>query len=310
MLMSYEAQQIPTREMLRLAACLQAGSEHPLAKAVLALAAAQGIAVESAKDVRALAGRGLEGRVGERRLQLGNDRLMEELGVDRSLLAAKANQLEAKGRTVSWLADVSAAPTLLGMLAFGDRAKATAAAAVSRLHAAGIRTVMISGDNPGAAAAIGQELGINEVRAEVLPGDKAAVIEALKVNGDVVAMVGDGINDSPALAAADIGMAMSTGTDIAMHTAGITLMRGDVRLVADAIELSRRTVAKIRQNLFWAFFYNVIGIPLAALGLLNPVIAGAAMAFSSVSVVANALLLKRWRPSAAVEASVKPAASG
>jgi len=171
-------------------------------------------------------------------------------------------------------------------------------AAVARLHALGVRTVMLTGDNRGSAAAVARELGIDDVRAEVLPGDKAAVVQALRQAGEVVAMVGDGINDAPALAAADVGIAMSTGTDVAMETAGITLMRGDPRLVADALDVSRRTYATIRRGLFWAFAYNVVGIPLAALGFLSPVFAGAAMALSSVSVVGNALLLRRWRSSA------------
>jgi len=159
-----------------------------------------------------------------------------------------------------------------------------------------VKTVMLTGDNAGSAAAVARELGITEFRAEVLPGDKAAVVQQLRSAGEVVAMVGDGINDAPALAAADVGIAMATGTDVAMQTAGITLMRGDPRLVADALDVSRRTYATIRRGLFWAFAYNIVGIPLAAFGLLNPVIAGAAMAFSSVSVVGNALLLRRWRP--------------
>jgi P-type Cu+ transporter len=173
--------------------------------------------------------------------------------------------------------------------------KAGARKAIAQLHAQGVKTVMLSGDNRGSAEAAARALGIDEVRAEVLPADKAQTVSALRGKGKVVAMVGDGINDAPALAAADVGIAMATGTDVAMHTAGITLMRGDPLLVADAISVSRRTYRKIRQNLFWAFFYNVVGIPLAAFGFLNPIIAGAAMAFSSVSVVTNALTLRRWR---------------
>ena len=184
---------------------------------------------------------------------------------------------------------------LLGLLAFGDTVKPSAREAITRLHALGIRSVMLTGDNRGSAEAVARELGIDDVHAEVLPGDKAAAVQALRTAGQVVAMVGDGINDAPALAAAHVGIAMSTGTDVAMETAGITLMRGDPRLVADAIDVSRRTYAKIRQGLFWAFAYNVLGIPLAAFGLLSPVIAGAAMALSSVSVVSNALLLRHWR---------------
>ena len=202
--------------------------------------------------------------------------------------------LEAQGKTVSWLAEVSAPPCLIGMLAFGDAVKGSARAAVERLHGLGVRTVLVTGDNQGSARAVAAQLGIQTVRAQVLPEQKAAIVAELKNGGAVVAMVGDGINDAPALAAADIGIAMSTGTEVAMQAAGVTLMRGDPALVADAIDISRRTYAKIRQNLFWAFVYNVVGIPLAAFGFLNPVVAGAAMAFSSLSVVSNALLLRRW----------------
>jgi Cu+-exporting ATPase len=281
--------------LLQRAAALQAGSEHPLARAVTQAAREQALAVPAAADTRAVAGRGIEGRVGGVALKLGSARWMDELGVDRSALAAAAVALQGEGRTVSWLAaaDAGAPPRAIGLLAFGDTLKPTAAAAVRSLHALGVRTVLVSGDNLGSTQAVAAQLGIDDVRAEVLPPDKAAVVAALHAQAAVVAMVGDGINDAPALAAADVGIAMATGTDVAMHAAGVTLMRGDPALVAEAIELSRATTAKIRQNLFWAFGYNVIGIPLAAFGLLNPVIAGAAMAFSSVSVVTNALLLQR-----------------
>jgi Cu+-exporting ATPase len=214
-------------------------------------------------------------------------------------LAARAAALQADGRTVSWLlGERDGAPAALGVLAFGDRVKPGAREAIAQLAAMGVTSVMISGDNRGAAEAVGRELGIARVIAEVLPGDKAERVAELRreAGGGAVAMVGDGLNDAPALAAADVGIAMATGTDVAMHTAGITLMRGDPLLVPAAIEISARTVAKIRQNLFWAFAYNVIGIPLAAAGLLSPVIAGAAMAMSSVSVMTNALLLSRWSP--------------
>ena len=285
-----------TREaLLSRAASLQAGSEHPLARAVLAAAQREGLAIEAATGVAAVAGRGLSAQVGGRALRLGSTRFMDELQVDTRLLTARAEQLQSQGYTVSWLADVSEAPLLIGLLAFGDTVKPSAQAAVRRLQAAGVRTVLVSGDNRGAAAAVAAALGIDDVRAEVLPEHKAEVIAALRQGGAVVAMVGDGINDAPALAAADVGIAMSTGTDVAMAAAGITLMHGDPARVADAIDISRRTWAKIRQNLFWAFAYNVVGIPLAAFGLLNPVIAGAAMAFSSASVVGNALLLRRWK---------------
>ena len=187
------------------------------------------------------------------------------------------------------------APHALALIAFGDTVKPTARAAVERLAQMGIESVLVTGDNRGSAASVAKALGIDEFHAEVLPDDKARVIRDLKIRrAGIVAMAGDGINDAPALAAADIGIAMATGTDVAMHAAGITLMRGDPALVADAIDISRKTWRKIQQNLFWAFVYNLIGIPLAAFGLLNPMLAGAAMAFSSVSVVTNALLLRTW----------------
>ncbi|MHB1200581.1 MAG: heavy metal translocating P-type ATPase [Polaromonas sp.] len=285
--------------VLAWSAAIQAGSEHPLAKAVTALALKDQISVPPASQVRAVPGRGMSALVDGRELRLGSPRFMQELGVDLSAFSTRSQELEGGGRTVSWLADVTAQPQLLGLLAFGDTLKSSAASAVAQLHALGIKTAMLTGDNRGSAEAVAKQLGIDIVKYQVLPEDKAAIVtqlkEQVKKSRGRVAMVGDGINDAPALAAADVGIAMSTGTDVAMHTAGITLMRGNPALVADAIEVSRRTYAKIRQNLFWAFIYNVVGIPLAALGLLNPVIAGAAMALSSVSVVSNALLLRRWK---------------
>jgi len=204
---------------------------------------------------------------------------------------------EGAGRTVSWLAvQTDTGVELAGLIAFGDTLKPSARAAVSRLSEIGVSSVMLTGDNRGSAKAVAAAVGITDFRAEVLPADKASVVTSLKQDGKTVAMVGDGINDAPALASADVGIAMATGTDVAMHTAGVTLMRGDPILVADAIDISKRTYRKIQQNLGWAFVYNVVGIPLAALGYLNPVIAGAAMALSSVSVVSNALLLRRWKP--------------
>ena len=282
------------RALLADAAAVQSGSEHPLARAVVQAAADEGVAVRSASGLKAEAGRGIGARVDGRVLRLGSTRWMGELGIDLAPLAAAAEQQQAAGRTVSWLAEDQ---TLRGMLAFGDTLKPDARDAVDALHALGVKTLLLSGDNRGSAHAVAATLGIDEVRAEVLPQDKAALIGERRTQGggSVVAMVGDGLNDAPALAAADVGIAMATGTDVAMHAAGITLMRGQVGLVAEAIDLSRRTTAKIRQNLFWAFAYNVVGIPLAAFGLLSPVFAGAAMAMSSVSVVTNALLLRRWK---------------
>lgn len=335
-------------QALRVAASLQSGSEHPLAKAVLAaLRGAAPNAVDSpvnqpqsgadiwaVQSVQSVPGRGVSGVLiddaghpwaGEWRL--GSTRWMKDLvdGSDTALqpLLAKAERWAQDGATVSWLmrdrqgaqahgepdsepgseSDRESAWQVMALMSFGDELKPGAAQAVARLHALKVRTVMISGDNKGAAQAMASKLGIQQVIAEVLPGDKADHIQRLQ-QGDkgqrqVVAMVGDGLNDAPALAAADVGMAMANpegGTDVAMQAAGITLMRGDPMLVPAALEISRRTSTKIWQNLVWAFGYNVVGIPLAAFGGLNPMLAGAAMAMSSVSVVSNALWLSRWRP--------------
>ncbi|WP_088285995.1 cation-translocating P-type ATPase [Ideonella sp. A 288] len=289
-----------TREsVLRLAAALQQSSEHPLARAVMDAVRAEHVSAALSQDAKALPGRGLQATVNGAVVLLGSSRLMHERQVPAGALAEAGHRLERQGRTVSWLMRETGERTeLLGLLAFGDALKATAHEAVSRLHALGLETVLLTGDNRGSADAVARELGIRQVHAEVLPGDKAAVVQGLRAAGRVVAMVGDGLNDAPALAAADIGIAMATGTDVAMEVAGITLMRGDPRLVADSLEVSRRTHATLKRGLFWAFAYNVVGIPLAALGMLSPVIAGAAMALSSVSVVGNALLLRRWRAAA------------
>lgn len=290
-------------EALRLAASLQSGSEHPLAHAVVAAAKAKTMDVQAPTDVQAVPGRGTQGVVAGRTLLLGSLRWMAELGVNLATVTARAEQLQAEGATVSAMAErTDSGVALLALLAFADEPKPGAKEALATLRDRGIQTVMISGDNRGAAEAMAKRLGLDakDVLAEVLPGDKAAKVAELKAGGKVVAMVGDGVNDAPALAAADVGMAMANpnggGTDVAMHAAGITLMRGDPLLVAAALDISRRTVSKIRQNLFWAFAYNAAGIPLAALGYLSPVVAGAAMALSSVSVMTNALLLKRWKP--------------
>ena len=286
-------------KLLQLAASIQRSSEHPLGRAVVERAAAQQLPLLDTSAVQALPGRGMMATVEGRTLQLGNARLMGELGIDMTQFAQRAQQLEESGHTVSWLAETGAQAALLGLIAFRDTIKHSAPQAVERLHALNIQTILLTGDNQGNANAVGKQLGIDRVLAQVLPGDKSAKITALQGEGQIVAMVGDGINDAPALAAADVGIAMATGTDVAMHAAGITLMRGDPALVADAIDISRRTYSKIRQNLFWAFIYNLVGIPLAAFGLLNPMFAGAAMAFSSVSVISNALLLRRWHPATA-----------
>jgi Cu+-exporting ATPase len=325
-------------EILQVAASLQSGSEHPLARAVVAAAKDKNLVIEAPAQLRAVPGRGSEGQLGSKTYCIGSLRWMQELGVDIGPLAERAPELQAQGATVSAMAERTAQGlTLCALMAFGDEPKPGAKEALAVLRARGIKTVMVSGDNRGAAEAMARRLGLRpeegEVMAEVLPGDKAALMAQLRAGTGierrrnvrtrhdstgssggprsetleavpsldkrrvhVVAMVGDGVNDAPALAAADVGMAMGNGTDVAMHAAGITLMRGDVALVAAALDISHRTVAKIRQNLFWAFAYNVAGIPLAALGYLNPVVAGAAMALSSVSVMGNALLLKRWHP--------------
>jgi Cu+-exporting ATPase len=293
-LVAFDAIDGDRHALLSASAAIQAGSEHPLAKAVIDAAQREQAPKLEAGKVRAVAGRGMAATVNGRDLRLGSTRWMDELKVDFSALKAKADSLQAEGRTVSWLADVSDVPVLKGLLAFGDTIKPTAKQAISRLSANGVRSVLVTGDNKGSAQAVGNSMGITEIRSEVLPEDKARIVAELKAADEVVAMVGDGINDAPALAAADVGIAMSTGTDVAMRAAGITLMRGDPALVADAIDISRRTYAKIRQNLFWAFVYNLVGVPLAAFGLLSPMIAGAAMALSSVSVISNALLLRRW----------------
>jgi Cu+-exporting ATPase len=283
--------------LLALAGALQRGSEHPLARAVLAACAERGLTPAEPAASQALPGRGIAGTLDGRELALGSRRLLADHGLEPGTLEADARAWEAEGRTLSWLVERAPAPRVLGLLAFGDALKPGAAEAVAALRADGVRCHLISGDNRGSAGQVAATLGIDDVHAEVLPADKAALIASFRRDG-TVAMVGDGINDAPALAAADVGIAMGGGTDVAMHAAGITLMRGDPRLVPAALEISRRTYGKIRQNLFWAFVYNLVGLPLAAFGLLDPVLAGAAMALSSVSVVSNALLLRRWKPKA------------
>jgi Cu+-exporting ATPase len=300
------------RALLALAASLQSASEHPLAHAVIQAAKAQNLGFLTPESAQAVAGFGTDGVVQGRHLLLGSARWMAQLCVPSATWSPQVQALQSQGATVSVLAERTAQDELvaLAVLAFGDEPKPGVHAALTRLRARGLRLVMISGDNAGAAQAMAACLGLHpsEVHADVMPGDKAALVKQLQDNvggpPHVVAFVGDGINDAPALAAADVGLAMANldaegqrgGTDVAMQAAGITLMRGDVALVAGALDISARTVAKIRQNLFWAFAYNAAGIPLAALGYLSPVVAGAAMALSSLSVMTNALLLKRWKP--------------
>ncbi|MCA9668193.1 MAG: HAD-IC family P-type ATPase, partial [Myxococcales bacterium] len=263
------------------------------ARCLDARAAARGLETQSPEAFEALAGRGITATVGGRSLLVGSARLMQERGVDLAALDEAVAPHIARGATLMF---VAADGRALGAIAVGDALRPSASAAIRRLRDVGVEAVMLSGDSRAAAEAVGAELGIERVIAEVLPAQKAEHVESLRAEGHVVAMVGDGVNDAPALAAADVGFAMGGGTDVAVQTAAVTLMRSEPALVAAAIAVSRATARKIRQNLFWAFFYNSIGVPLAALGLLSPMMAGAAMALSSVSVVTNALLLRRAVP--------------
>jgi len=283
--------------LLGAAASVENGSEHPLGQAVVRRARAEGIPVEAVEGFRALEGMGVEGVAAGKRVLVGSRRLVEAEGVDTSALSDAAARLAGEGKT---LAFVAVDGRTAGLLALADTLKPGARAAVEALHRSGRRVIMVTGDNAQTARALAAEAGIDDVRAEVLPGDKAETIRGLQAEGRRVAMVGDGINDAPALAQADVGLALGTGTDVAMASADITLISGDLGTVVAAVELSRRTIRTIRQNLFWAFVYNVVGIPVAAGALypffgilLNPMIASAAMALSSVSVVTNSLRLRR-----------------
>ena len=287
------------RGVLRASASLERGSEHPLAAAIVAGAATRGIELAPAEGFASVPGKGVTGRVEGRRVALGNRALLDDLGVDASALAARAEALRVAGRTVMFLA-VDGAPA--GLLAVGDPVKETTPAALRDLHAEGLRVVMLTGDSAATARAVAAELGIDEVIAEVLPDQKAEAIARLQRAGHLVAMAGDGINDAPALAQADVGIAMGTGTDVAMESAGVTLVKGDLRGIARARRLSRATMANVKQNLVFAFAYNALGVPLAAGALypvfgllLSPMVAAAAMSLSSVSVIANALRLRRVR---------------
>lgn len=283
-------------EFLKLLAGIQSGSEHPLAKAVIDEAQNRKLSYDRASEVKALPGRGLEAKVDGKTYILGSKRVIEEMKLQDEVLTGSAKDREVLGETVSFLID-SSAQKILGFVSFNDKIKEVSAETIEKLKTLKIKTLMLTGDNQGSARTVARELGIDFVRAEVLPSHKAEVITEFRNKNEIVGMVGDGINDAPALAAAHVGMAMSTGTDVAMHSSGITLMRGNPLLIPDAISISRKTYSKIKQNLFWAFIYNIIGIPLAALGYLSPIIAGLAMAMSSVSVVTNSLLLRRWKPS-------------
>lgn len=284
-------------DVIAMASALQRHSDHPLARAIMDEASRRGSTIEPATNAKALPGRGVQADIGAATMYLGNTRLMQELGVPIDALQDAADRHEHGGRTVSWLAATTAeGMQLAGLLVFGDNIKHSAAAAVATLARMGIRSLMLTGDNPGAGAAVAGAAGIADFRAGLLPADKARIVTEHRQSSETVCFVGDGINDAVALAAADLGVAMATGSEVAMHAAGITLMRGDPLLVAAAIDVSKKTYRKIKQNLGWAFVYNIVGIPLAAFGYLDPVLAGAAMALSSVSVVANSLLLRSWRP--------------
>lgn len=282
------------KRLLQLTASAQQGSEHPLARAVLAQVQAMGINLLQVKEFSSIPGKGLLAEIDGHILLIGNERLMREQSIHIDSMQEQAKALESTGQTLMWVAEQGEVNAVLGFIAVADPVKVGVKDMVQTLAQSGVNTVMLSGDNRHAANSVAASIGINRVIAEVLPSDKAAEVKRLRAQGSVVTMVGDGINDAPALAAADVGMAMATGTDVAMHTAGITLMRGDPSLVVQAFAISGATYNKIRQNLFWALIYNVIAIPMAAFGVLNPVIAGAAMAMSSVSVVSNSLLLRRY----------------
>jgi len=279
--------------LLRLVASLQQGSEHPLGKAVLERAAEDKLELEPVQDFQSITGSGVSGKIGGSTVISGNEAFMQANNVAAGADVDLAASWEKQGKTVIWVARDS---VLQGMMAIADSLRPESKPAIEELRRMGVKTLMLSGDAERVAAEIGRQVGVDQIRGGVKPDDKAREVDQLKSEGYTVGMIGDGINDAPALAAADVGIAMGTGTDVAMETAGVTLMRSNPGLVPAAISVSRATWNKIRQNLFWAFIYNIVGIPIAIAGYLSPTIAGAAMAFSSVSVVSNSLLLRRWRP--------------
>ena len=280
-------------ELLRLAGSAERGSEHPLGEAIVNGAKEKGFTLSDAVEFNAIPGHGIEVKVDEKKIHIGNKKLMQRQNVAFEAIVKQMEELEGQGKTAMLMAVNG---ELAGVIAVADTVKETSAEAIAKLKEMGIEVAMMTGDNQRTAEAIAKQVGVDRVLAEVLPEDKSAEVEKLKQEGKVVAMVGDGINDAPALAAAHIGIAIGTGTDVAIEAADVTLMRGDLMGIVDTIRLSKATMRKIRQNLFWAFAYNTILIPVAAIGLLNPVLAGAAMAFSSVSVVTNTLFLRRWKP--------------
>jgi Cu+-exporting ATPase len=286
-----------TGDLLRVAASLERGSEHPLAGAIVRAAVEQGLALAEASAFQSRTGRGVTGAVDGRAVALGNRGLLDELGIDATALEGRAAAMQQDGQTVMFVAIDG---RLAGLLGVADPIKASTPLAIRALHDAGLRIVMLTGDHRTTAAAVARALGIDDVQAEVQPQEKGDVVRRLQAQGRVVAMAGDGINDAPALAQAAVGIAMGTGTDVAIESAGVTLVKGDLRGIARAIALSRRTMRNVRQNLFFAFIYNALGVPIAAgvlfpvFGLLmSPMIASAAMSFSSVSVIGNALRLRR-----------------
>jgi Cu+-exporting ATPase len=285
--------------LLRLVATLERASEHPLAAAIVQGAESRGVTIGAVSTFESITGKGVRGQVEGRQVALGNRALLQSLGIEPGGLAARVEELRADGQTVMFVAVDGA---LAGFVGVADPIKPSTSEAIAALHADGVRIVMLTGDSKTTAGAVAKKLGIDAVEAEVLPDQKAARVKALQAEGRVVAMAGDGINDAPALAQAQVGIAMGTGTDVAMESAGVTLVKGDLRGIARARALSRRTMQNIKQNLFFAFVYNAAGVPIAAgvlypaLGLLlSPMLAAAAMSFSSVSVIGNALRLRSAR---------------
>jgi Cu+-exporting ATPase len=284
-------------DFLRLAASLERGSEHPLAAAIVGGAQKRGLKLAEAREFQSITGKGVVGSVDGKRVALGNSKLLEELHIDTGELWNRSEDLRKDGQTVMY---VVVDGTIAGLLGVADPVKPSTPEAIRLLHDDGVKIVMLTGDNRTTAEAVAKKLGIDQIEAEVLPEQKGEIVKRLQATGGMIAMAGDGVNDAPALAQAHVGIAMGTGTDVAMESAGVTLVKGDLRGIAKARRLSRGTMRNIRQNLFFAFIYNVLGIPIAAgllypfFGmLLSPIIASVAMTFSSVSVITNALRLNR-----------------